>query len=109
MSEPFSATSVWEYATWFDGKPAWQGGLHGGRRQRVRVQRAFRAGRPDRRVHAVIPGPVRQGLVGCRARADSVSLRIVLTRTQHVLLDFDGPMCNVFSAISCADATESLG
>lgn len=38
-----------------------------------------------------------------------MSLRSVLTRTQHVLLDFDGPICNVFSAISSVDATQSLG
>lgn len=38
-----------------------------------------------------------------------MSLSDVLTRTRHILLDFDGPMCSTFSAISSADATRQLG
>jgi len=38
-----------------------------------------------------------------------VTLADVLAQTRHVLLDFDGPMCATFSAISAADATQQLG
>jgi HAD superfamily hydrolase (TIGR01509 family) len=38
-----------------------------------------------------------------------VSLSDVLARSKHILLDFDGPMCATFSAISSADATRELG
>lgn len=38
-----------------------------------------------------------------------MSLADVLAQTRHVLLDFDGPMCATFSAISAADATRQLG
>jgi HAD superfamily hydrolase (TIGR01509 family) len=38
-----------------------------------------------------------------------VSLSDVLARSKHILLDFDGPMCATFSAISSAEATRELG
>lgn len=38
-----------------------------------------------------------------------MSLSEVLARAQHILLDFDGPMCSTFSAISSAEATRRLG
>ena len=38
-----------------------------------------------------------------------MSLAAVLARAQHILLDFDGPMCSTFSAISAAEATHRLG
>ncbi|HEX4395611.1 MAG TPA: HAD-IA family hydrolase [Mycobacterium sp.] len=38
-----------------------------------------------------------------------MSLHAVLERCPHVLLDFDGPMCATFSAVSSAAATLELG
>jgi HAD superfamily hydrolase (TIGR01509 family) len=38
-----------------------------------------------------------------------VNLPLVLAGTKHLLLDFDGPMCSTFSAISSATATRELG
>jgi HAD superfamily hydrolase (TIGR01509 family) len=38
-----------------------------------------------------------------------VSLSDVLARAKHVLLDFDGPICATFRAISSAEATRELG
>jgi HAD superfamily hydrolase (TIGR01509 family) len=38
-----------------------------------------------------------------------VTLRELLERCPHVLLDFDGPMCATFSGISSAAATHELG
>jgi HAD superfamily hydrolase (TIGR01509 family) len=38
-----------------------------------------------------------------------VRLSDVLARSKHILLDFDGPMCATFSAISSAEATRELG
>lgn len=37
-----------------------------------------------------------------------MTLRELLARTPHVLLDFDGPMCAVFTSISSAQATSAL-
>jgi hypothetical protein len=38
-----------------------------------------------------------------------MTLADVLARSQHILLDFDGPMCATFSAVSNAEATRQLG
>jgi HAD superfamily hydrolase (TIGR01509 family) len=38
-----------------------------------------------------------------------MTLADVLARSQHILLDFDGPMCATFSAVSNAEATQQLG
>ncbi|WP_445187204.1 HAD family hydrolase [Pseudonocardia sp. Cha107L01] len=38
-----------------------------------------------------------------------MSLADVLAHSKHILLDFDGPMCATFSAISSAEATRELG
>ncbi|GAA5159849.1 HAD family hydrolase [Pseudonocardia eucalypti] len=37
-----------------------------------------------------------------------MTLRTLLSETPHVLLDFDGPVCAVFSSITSAQATEAL-
>ena len=37
-----------------------------------------------------------------------MNLPVVLARTRHLLLDFDGPMCSTFSAVSSATATHAL-
>ncbi len=38
-----------------------------------------------------------------------MTLRALLARTEHLFIDFDGPMCSTFSAISSADASRELG